>query len=350
MRPVAARGGSVAAEPSRPEEIAEPGPAEHRPDGIAWQGIAGDDGPDRVEAELREAVSVAVSCLAADPRPDTVALAEHLYDHWYARHRAAVHVPPGFPTSLVEVLRTADVRAAAWEDGWMCDRVHVDGRVIARHGHEVRMLDRCDHLHATRPGADVRSGDELLVAGRRERVDPSDAWWRAAACHWRFTRPPDRLVRLFCHLDVAALPLLVEEVTSRLDALVDGPAWQLKIAVDPALHVRADATVLYLDTDRLAGAVDTVTAIIEALERHGRASAPPLSRRVARGFAVAVDPGGDESFGSHRCRLLAEALEDWDCGDSTEVALTRIARRFEADGIDPEHPERRRTDVELPWP
>ena len=301
------------------------------------------------EAALHEAITAASPWLSADPPPDTATLTALLYDHWYARHHGTVRLPPAFPPNLVEVLRTADTRAATWEDGWVCDRVHVDGRAIARRGHEVRMLDRCDHLHATRPGAHVRAGDELLVAGRRERVDPTEGWWRLAAARWRFTRPPARLVRLFCHLDVASLPLLVTAVTSRLDGLGGGPAWQLKVATDPRLHARADAAVLYLDADGLAGAVDAVAAIVKELSSHGRPPTPPLARQVAPGFAVAVDPGGEESFGTHRCRLLAEALQGWDPGTGSEVALTRIATRLEADDIDPVQPERRRTDVELPW-
>ena len=302
-----------------------------------------------VEAALREAISAASHWLSADPPPDTAALTALLYDHWYARHHGTVQLPPGFPSSLVEVLRAADTRAATWEDGWVCDRVHVDGRVIARRGHEVRMLDRCDHLHATRPGAHVHAGDDLLVAGRRERMDPTDGWWRVAAGSWRFTRPPVHLVRLFCHLDVAALPLLVTAVTSRLDGLAAGPAWQLKVATDPHLHARVDAAVLYLDAEGLAAAVDAVMAIVAELGPHGRPPTPPLAREVAPGFAVAVDPGGDESFGSHRCRLLAEALQGWDPDTGSEVAVTRITARLEADDIDPVSPERRRADVELPW-
>lgn len=302
-----------------------------------------------VRVALGAAVAVAASRLTLHPRPTTDELAALLYQRWYARHHAPVQLPPGFPTDLVEVLRAADPRAAVWEDGWVCDRVHVDGRVVARRGNEARMLDRCDHLHATRPGVHVVSGDQLRVAGRRERVDASDGWWRIAARRWRFTRPPARLARLFCHLDVAALPLLVAEVTGRLEALEDGPAWQLKVAVDPALHARADGAVLYLDADRLEVAVDAVEAIVTSLTPHGRTPTPPLARQVAPGFAVAVDPGGEDSFGSHRCRLLAEALDGWHPDAGIEVALIRIADRLEAEDIDPGHPERRRGDVELPW-
>lgn len=305
---------------------------------------------DPVDAALREAVATVATTIASAPPPDVGTLTALLYDWWYARPHDVVRIPAGFPPSLVEVLRAADTRAAAWDEGWVCDRVHVDGRVIARRGHEVRMLDRCDHLHAHRPGADVRAGDALHVAGRRERVDPSDGFWRIAASRWRFTRPPPRLVRLYCHLEVAALPLLVTAVTTQLPALEDQPSWQLKVAASPHLHARADAAVLYLDADTLAAPVSAVEAIITALRPHARPATPPLTRTVAPGFAAAVDPGGDESFGSHRCRLLAEALVGWPPDAGVEVALDRIGARLEAAGIDPAQPERRREDVELPWP
>ena len=319
-------------------------------DGAARSEPLGTARSDVVDAALREAVATVTATIVSAPPPDVGTLTALLYDRWYARPHDAVRIPAGFPPSLVEVLRAADIRAATWEEGWVCDRVHVDGRVIARRGHEVRMLDRCDHLHAHRPGAAVRAGDALLVAGRRERVDPSDGFWRVAASRWRFTRPPPRLVRLYCHLEVAALPLLVTAVTTQLPALEDEPPWQLKVAASPHLHARADAAVLYLDADTLAASVSAVEAIITALRPHTRSETPPLTRTVAPGFAAAVDPGGDESFGSHRCGLVAEALVSWRPDAGVEVALDRIAARLEAEGIDPAHPERRRDDVELPWP
>ena len=54
---------------------------------------------------------------------------------------------------------------------------------------------------------------------------------------------------------------------------------------------------------------------------------------------MAEDPGSGESFGQHRCRLIAEALASAE-GDRNGRALA-VLRRFHEEGIDPEFPHLR---------
>jgi hypothetical protein len=65
---------------------------------------------------------------------------------------------------------------------------------------------------------------------------------------------------------------------------------------------------------------------------------PFLTWRLAPGVAVAEDPGTGESFGQHRCRLLAEAC--WSCflrGDQEAPSrLEELHRLAAAQGANPE--------------
>ena len=67
-----------------------------------------------------------------------------------------------------------------------------------------------------------------------------------------------------------------------------------------------------------------------------REAVPALTLPLAPGLAFAEDPGGGESYGSHRCRLIVEAvLEAWREGENTlEGRLARVAEAFRRKGLD----------------
>jgi hypothetical protein len=66
-----------------------------------------------------------------------------------------------------------------------------------------------------------------------------------------------------------------------------------------------------------------------------RPTTPMFTKRVARGLAVAEDPGDGRSFGQHRCQLVAEGLvHAHEAGKTALADLTdAIAARFADEGL-----------------
>ncbi len=84
--------------------------------------------------------------------------------------------------------------------------------------------------------------------------------------------------------------------------------FQFKVPVAPAGYDRADGGVLYCAAEDVAALIDIVGEACAALGPSLRDDVPLFARRLAPGLALAESPQGGESFGMHRCRLLAEGL------------------------------------------
>jgi hypothetical protein len=293
--------------------------------------------------ELRRAVEHALR--HRGETNDVPQLAQLLYASWYAREFAPVSEPPEFPRELVQACRAADATTSSWSGGWIAEQVGPGGAVVARRGREIRFAARCDHVVVGRNGLLARPGDALELCGRRELLDPDGSWWRTSGESWRFRRAHAGLVRLYWNVELAQIPTLVGELTSMLAS--ESRPWMLKVATQRAAHTRADANVLFLSRDAVASHADAVEALARRLGTDLREGAPPLTLPICRGLAAAFDPGGDESFGLHRCGLVAEALEG--IGTDDPEPHERVRAHFESAGIDLERPYALRTDPLLPW-
>jgi HopA1 effector protein family len=289
---------------------------------------------------VREQLEEALASVAGGGSDDVAVRAEALYAHWYTRPPQPSQVPPGCPPDLAEMLRAAHAGFRDWEGGWRVESVGPRGQAVVRRAAELRLLERSDYAPTTRRGLLPRTGDDVSITRRRDRVDRDDGWWRTSGRSWSWVTAPACLVRLYFNRGVAGLPALVAGLTG---LLADEPEpWLLKCATDPAVHARSDATVAYLtpSTVERRGADVVELALALAADGHARAGGPPLTMPVVPGLAVAFDPGGDESFGAHRCRLIAEAR-----GGTVDSVL----ERFVGDGVDPARPWARRDDPRLPW-
>lgn len=286
---------------------------------------------------VREQLEDALAVLTADASDDVAARAEMLYARWYAATQHAPEVPAGCPPNLVELLRAAHVGFREWEEGWTVGSVGRRGQAVVRRAGAVRLVDRSDYAGSTRAGLLPRPGDEVCVTSRHDVVDPDDGWWRTSGGSWSWRAAPPGLIRFYFNRDIVALPPLVSRLTALL--ATEREPWLLKCATDPSLYARADAIVAYVTpaTVRRRSAEITQLAQDAGGARVGR---PPLTLPVVGGLAAAFDPGRDESFGSHRCRLIAEAT-----GPTVEAVLERFAR----DGVDPARPWARLDDPPLPW-
>src|SRR4029077_1342710 len=144
------------------------------------------------------------------------------------------------------------------------------------------------------------------------------------------------LVRIYWHLDLAGAPALIRALSARLNFFQI--PFRLKCSVMPGQYDRTDVAVVYLAKRLFPFVADLLREVYPVVRPHLGPEVPFFTRRLAPGVGIAEDPATGESFGQHRCRLLAEAC--WSCflrGDQ-EVGSRREELRALAAvrGADPE--------------
>ncbi len=263
---------------------------------------------------------------------DAVDLAEHLYVTWYlgqSGDEPDAAPGPRSPASenLLDALRAADAATGRWEDGWSVAAVSSKGRVgVVREGRR-RVLHRVDVLPVGGPCLPPVPGTAVRVTARRDHADPGGFWFTFGR-DWDETARPVGVVRYYWNAPTPALPALVGAITSALQGA--GAAYGLKAVSVPGA-VRPDSAVLYVRRADAAGLRPVLMAAHRQVAALLGEATPPLALRLRPGLAVAEDPETGESFGQHRCRLLAAGLERGRTVDAAEAGLV-------AGGIDPRRP------------
>lgn len=119
-----------------------------------------------------------------------------------------------------------------------------------------------------------------------------------------------------------------------LEGLLESPAlrtarFEAKVTNDPAHFGRRDTLLVYVAPEH-AG---RVARFLEKFERGLLAPTPPMTAPLSLGVAIAESPAHHaESFGAHRCRLVAEGLLT--ARAEGRPPLAAVAERFEREGLD----------------
>jgi hypothetical protein len=136
---------------------------------------------------------------------------------------------------------------------------------------------------------------------------------------------PDAIeVRVYFNLMAVGAARLVAIATRLLnDAAVP---FSLKVPDHPAGFSRCDAAVLYLRDGDFVRVRGLLRECASACASHLRGAVPPFTKRLAAGIAVGEHrPSFGASFGTSRCRLLAEGVVV-----AHELGATRPSDRLDA--------------------
>jgi hypothetical protein len=287
-------------------------------------------------APLWRAVRSALSPLAA--REILVArLAGELYDSFFTqgapapRNADAVHTGRGDP-AFVAALSAANAGTGGWSDGWRVVDAHGDAVVIQRGGPRLRSTP--SDLRVAAGGAPAPGA--IVLARRAKELRAASPGFYIALGDVAGGRDPQAVeVRVYFHLThPGAVPLIAAATRLLNDERV---AFSVKVADHPQRFRRCDAAVLYLEQDAFARARAPLRAVVAACAPHLRPATPPFTKRLAPGVGIGEHaPVLGPSFGTGRCRLLAQGIVD-----AAEQRLTRpedrmdaVARVFARHGID----------------
>ncbi|WP_144186865.1 lanthionine synthetase LanC family protein [Elioraea rosea] len=161
------------------------------------------------------------------------------------------------------------------------------------------------------------------------------------------------LLRVYWNIAPDAAASLVTALTVALNEAT--LPFMLKVLNDARRFTRCDAAVLYVPTDKHDAMHEAVRPVHRALAGALGDAIPAFTLRLAPGLGLAEDPGTGESFGMHRCRLVAEALVAAHAARERSAAarLARVEAQFREAGLDLDRPHLRRADADdryAAWP
>jgi HopA1 effector protein family len=256
-----------------------------------------------------------------------------------ARQRRRRGHRPG-PSPFVDELSRANRGRGSREPGWTVVRTEDDGRIVVRRG-GLSLWARPEEVSGG-PGDDGGAepgraeGAEISVALPSELRRLSPGFYMALGDVGLDLGEP--LVRHYWNLESAGGAALIAAGTGVLNQA--GVPFRLKVAIEPASYDRCDAGVLYTPRRGLATVAALLPTIRGAVAAHLRPGAPALTKPLAEGLAVADDPPGGDSFGLHRCGLLADgAIAAFERGIATgPERLAAVEAHFEEAGVSFERP------------
>ncbi|HUP00155.1 MAG TPA: T3SS effector HopA1 family protein [Gemmatimonadota bacterium] len=283
------------------------------------------------------------------------ALTRHLYGHFYCRGgavplgRASAISGVGEVRAFMTALSAANRHRDRWDDGWTIVERKADQCIVRKWDTDFTVT--ADGCRST--------GNEPLLAGSSVDVlVPSERWFEYPGYmlfHGRRIPEPRAgsagLTRLYLNLDHDGACRMID-LCGTLDDLP--LPYALKVAGRPEGLDRCDTVILFIGREDYRRASEVLVETGRDLREMLRPGSPAFTRPIARGVGVADDPGGGESFGESRCRLLAEGIviagERGETG--VEARLRTIEDRFRQAGtsLDRPHLNPGSTDYETgPW-
>lgn len=261
-------------------------------------------------------------------------LAGQLYGDFYRRGRAE---PPRWsvrgsavsPREFEASLSAANCGRGFLDEAWQVLGSDERGVIVAKNGLELTV----DGAKLTPAGtATGVPADGELAAMRlpKELFAISPGFYVACADRAVDTTRSRRLVRLYWNLRADGAVPFVAAATRALNCA--GAAFRLKVLNDPSAFSRCDAAVIYLGRDDYPELADLILALHGEIDGFLSPRTPVFTAELAPGVGFAEDPGTAESFGEHRCRLLADALVR--SHESGSDPLAAVQERFAKDGID----------------
>jgi hypothetical protein len=212
--------------------------------------------------------------------------------------------PPATETAaaFLAQLRAANPVAARYQDGWTVMRTEANGVWIA----DAAQQPRFAALNEIVPLANA------IAPGLPVRLVPQRDFVTGPAGHFVIIGRPGfdpqtgRQIRFYWNLAPDGAAPFLREAGTRLERL--RIPFQAKVPVDPARYARTDCGVLYLNDEDVEAARDAIAATYQVLRDSLRPAVPLFTREIAPGLAFAESPPTRESFGMHRCGLIAEGL------------------------------------------
>ncbi len=239
-------------------------------------------------------------------------LCNALYAHMYCgmpvelslENMPRLHEREAFMQTLSEVNHSSDQP----DQNWKVYHADAQGAWASKNG-KLRQAHANSYIPAAMPGAQNQNG-QLAVnqfihfLRQKENRHIQQVFYYVHGNQYLEHDAPQ--VRIYWHLKPEGAAPLVNLLTQVLNE--HKIAFNFKCLNHPELYVRADSAVLYLEKRYFDYTLRVLMPHLASLEPYLKSGHPLFSQTIMTGVSFAEDPGNGQSFGMHRCQLLARAL------------------------------------------
>lgn len=267
------------------------------------------------------------SALAPNTDADDRALLQNLENNTYL----------GVDLAFYERLHDSNSGEGYFDPDWQVLREESDGS-LAVHKHGLTLhVERDRHLPPAIQSITV--GDAIAIRLPKNRVQ--NGFYMAVSNvglykHQHSDTEPE-VVRVYFNLSSEGAIVVMGSLTRQLNE-IELP-FTFKVLYNPADYGRYDSGVLYFDRHHYANVRSVLQKVYAENRSHFRSSVPLFTKLLAPGLAVAEEPerkfSEQESFGTHRCQIVANGLlEARATGDESPASrIAAILQQFSLAGI-----------------
>jgi hypothetical protein len=271
----------------------------HSPSNYSWFGRE----PSRLPARIRGAMTArtARSYLLYQ-------LQSQLYVDFYIRGSLA-KAPWGESCitsdafTFLEELSAANSGCGSWQSGWVVASVHGDEVTVRNNGLALWVQPEDCLFDKSNP---IELGTTICIRMPKELRNISPGYYMVLSNQGTDSADTEQLIRLYWNLRSAGAVDFVRKVTRLLNE--EGLFFKLKVLTDPASYNRCDAAVIYFYRHNHQQILKKLSQVCDEMVDCLKPNVPMFAKRLAPGVGLAEDPGSSESFGQHRCRLLADGM------------------------------------------
>jgi hypothetical protein len=248
--------------------------------------------------------------------------------------------PPRF-TDMNDDLSRANPGRERWDHGWQVYQALPTGVIQAHKQGRAHLFLPGQYMTAgAAPGsqAPVQPGAVVSVYLAKEMRNFQEGFYIALGEQVQPYYEQASLVRVYWNIRPDGAAPMVRDLVGRFNRFQ--VPFRFKCLAYPELYDRFDAGVLFVGRRRWDITALLVAELYPRFAQYMKPEIPSFTKQLAPGLALAEDPGSGDSFGTSRCRLIAEGVwQAYQRGQHTEDArLDEIAAAFTRAGLSLSHP------------
>lgn len=231
-----------------------------------------------------------------------------LYQHSYCNRfdHKPEEAGTGDAAAFQAALAAANSSQDRWQGGWQIAQVLTSGQIVASRAAVTRLAWPGEFMSHSGPGMAPYPGAPISLFAPRGSATMQPGFYFAFGESLTDWQDQEAIVRLYWNVRPAGAALLVKHLTAALNRF--SIPFQLKCLDNPAAFARTDAAVLYIGRRFFRIVMHLLSERAPKLLGVLGPATPLFTKPLAPGIGLSEDPGNGESFGMHRCRLVASAV------------------------------------------